>query len=221
LEETPADERRSSDSAATRGPLAETAPATAPSPVLEFAPADPWDGRRPYDWKSKWDPEARKKMRVEGGYLVALLLLCPLVLFVLATEKLADPLRLTPNDARLLALYGGAWISGTIGGCVFTLKWYYHSIARGKWHLDRRAWRFLTPLISGALAFATATLFVARVVPIFDEALTGNLGAIVSLSFLIGYFSDNTIAALAATADRVLGTTTTLRSKGTDGDARA
>lgn len=221
MEEPPAAERRSSDPAAARAPLADKAPATGPSPGLEFAPADPWDGRRPYDWKSKWDSDARKKMRVEGFYLATLLLVCPLVLFVLATEKLADPLRLTPGDARLLALYGGAWIGGTIGGCVFTIKWYYHSIARGKWHLDRRAWRFLTPLISGALAFATATLFVARVVPIFDKSITGNLGAIVSLSFLIGYFSDNTIAALAATADRVLGTKATLRTRGPDGDARA
>lgn len=220
MEGLSADEDRSSDTAADGEPLARP---TAPQPGRgpEFAPADPWDGRKPYEWDSKWQPDARKKMRIEGCYLVALLVACPLILFVLATEKLSDPLRLTPQDARLLALYGGAWVSGTLGGCVFTMKWYYHSIARGKWHLDRRAWRFLTPLISGALAFATATLFVARVVPIFDEAITQNLGAIVSLSFLIGYFSDNTIAALAATADRVLGTRTSLRSKRPHGDARS
>ncbi len=151
-------------------------------------------------------------MRVECAYLTALLALCPVIIFVLATNKLAKPLRLTDNDARLLARYGSAWVGGTLGGCVFTIKWFYHTIARGKWHLDRRAWRFLTPVVSGALAFGTAALFISGVLPIFNTDVTRSIGAIVGLSFLVGYFSDNTVAALAATADRVLGTKTNLKS---------
>jgi hypothetical protein len=178
----------------------------------EFAPADPWDGRKPYEWESRWDDAARRYMRIEGAYLAVLLALCPIILFVFATEKLAKPLRLTSNDARLLALYGSAWTGGTLGGCVFTIKWFYHTIARGKWHLDRRAWRFLTPIVSGALAFGTSALFISGVLPIFNTHVTRSIGAIVGLSFLVGYFSDNTVAALAATADRVLGTKTSLKA---------
>lgn len=182
----------------------------------EFAPVDPWDDRTPYDWASRWPDDARRKQWVEAIYLIGVLLVCALLLFLLATHKLSRPLRLTPHDAELLALYGGAWIGGTIGGCLFTIKWYYHSIARGKWHLDRRGWRFMTPLVSGALAFATASLFISRVLPIFDARITSSVGAIVGLSFIVGYFSDNTVAALAATADRVLGTKTTLRRGSSD-----
>jgi hypothetical protein len=151
-------------------------------------------------------------MRVEFIYLTLLLLACPLLLFVLATHKLADPLSLTAGESDALARFGVAWVGGTLGGCVFTIKWFYHSIARGKWHLDRRAWRFLTPLVSGALAFGTIALFLSQAFPIFDPRFTRNLAAIVGLSFLIGYFSDNTIAALSAAADRVFGTKT-MRSK--------
>lgn len=151
-------------------------------------------------------------MRIEGIYLAAVLLACPVAIFVLATEKLAAPLRLTDADARSLALYGGAWIGGTLGGTVFSIKWYYHAIARGKWHLDRRPWRFLTPIMSGALSFGTAALFISNVLPIFNEELTRSVGGVMGLSFLVGYFSDNTVAALAAMADRVLGTKTRLKS---------
>ena len=177
----------------------------------EFAPVDPWDGRASYEWQSKWPPDARRKQQAEGIYLIGVIFACGVLLFVVATHKLNRPLRLTPHDAQLLSLYGAAWIGGTLGGCVFTIKWYYHSIARGKWHLDRRAWRFMTPLVSGALAFATASLFISRVLPILDARITSSVGAIFGVSFLVGYFSDNTIAALAATADRVLGTKTSLR----------
>jgi hypothetical protein len=179
--------------------------------ATEFAPVDPWDGREPYDWESKWPKDAQRKQWVEAVYLIGVLLVCALLLFAVATHKLNQPLRLTPHDAHLLSLYGGAWIGGTIGGCLFTIKWYYHSVARGKWHLDRRAWRFMTPLVSGALAFATASLFISRVLPIFDARITSSVGAILGLSFVVGYFSDNTVAALAATADRVLGTKTSLK----------
>jgi hypothetical protein len=162
----------------------------------------------PYQWQSRWSDAAQKAMRIETTYLTSLLLTCPVLLFVLATHKLAAPLSLSAGESDALARYGAAWVGGTLGGCVFTIKWFYHSIARGKWHLDRRAWRFLTPMVSGALAFGTIALFLSQAVPIFDPRFTRNLAAIIGLSFLIGYFSDNTVAALSATADRVLGTKT-------------
>ena len=156
-------------------------------------------------------------MRLEGAYLAGILVACAATLFLLATDKLVKPLRLSDQDGQALASYGGAWIGGTLGGCVFTIKWYYHSIARGKWHLDRRAWRFFTPHVSGVLAFATASLFISGVLPLFNDQITQSASAIVALSFVVGYFSDNTVAALAATADRVLGTKTNLRGDGDGG----
>jgi hypothetical protein len=196
--------------------LARTA-ASAKSP--EFAPSDPWDSRQPYDWPSKWPKDARRAILHECIYLTVLLVGCVVGLFLLATHKLRDPLRLDPPSVHAVTIYGSAWLGGTIGGCVFSIKWLYHVIARGKWHLDRRAWRYFTPLISGALAFGTTALFIARVIPIFDRQITDRAGGVVGLSFLVGYFSDNTVAALAAAADRVLGTKTSLRRKAMDKEA--
>ena len=171
----------------------------------EFAPADPWDGRKPYEWRSRWERDAKRSILVDGLYLTAVLLLCPVVLFVLDTEKLKSPLSLTPHASRELTLYGSAWVAGMLGGAVFALKWFYHSVARGKWHIDRRAWRILTPVVSGALAFGTGALFISEVLPIFNPTITRSIGGVTGLSFVVGYFSDNAVAALAATADRVLG----------------
>jgi hypothetical protein len=171
----------------------------------EFAPADPWDGRKPYEWRSRWERDAKRSMLVDGLYLTAVLLLCPVVLFVLDTEKLKSLLALTPHVSRELALYGSAWMAGMLGGDVFALKWFYHSVARGKWHVDRRAWRIFTPVVSGALAFGTGALFISEVLPIFNPTITRSIGGVTGLSFVVGYFSDNAVAALAATADRVLG----------------
>jgi hypothetical protein len=54
-------------------------------------------------------------MLVDGLYLTAVLLLCPVVLFVLDTEKLKSLLALTPHVSRELALYGSAWMAGMLG----------------------------------------------------------------------------------------------------------
>jgi hypothetical protein len=129
---------------------------------------------------------------------------------VLDTKKLNGLLDLSPSATRELALYGSAWVAGTLGGVVLVLKWFYHSVARGKWHVDRRPWRIFTPLVSGALAFGIATLFISEVLPIFNPSVTRSIGGVTGLSFIVGYFSDNAVAALAATADRVLGTKTDL-----------
>ncbi len=176
----------------------------------EFAPNDPWDDRKPYEWESRWTAGAKRAILVDGSYLTLILLLCPVLLFLLDNEKLSSLLSISHHQARELALYGSAWTAGMLGGDVFALKWFYHSVARGKWHLDRRAWRVFTPLISGALAFGTGALFISEVLPIFNPTVTRSVAGVTAVGFLVGYFSDNAIAALAATADRVLGTKTVL-----------
>jgi hypothetical protein len=151
------------------------------------------------------------------------LVLCPVLLFLLDNEKLKSLLNLTSHQSRELALYGSTWTAGMLGGGVFALKWFYHSVARGKWHLDRRAWRIFTPLISGALAFGTGALFISEVLPIFNPSVTRSIAGVTAVGFLVGYFSDSAVAALAAAADRVLGTKTALSrepEKVSDGNSR-
>jgi hypothetical protein len=143
-------------------------------------------------------------MGIEFLYLVVLFVACPVGLFVLSTHKLDEALDITASESRSLALYGDAWLGGLLGGCLFSMKWLYHSIARGKWHLDRRAWRFLTPMVSAGLAFGTMALFISGALPLFSERITGTLPGVTGVSFLVGYFSDDTVAALAAAATKLL-----------------
>jgi hypothetical protein len=143
-------------------------------------------------------------MALEFCYLVALFLACPVILFLLGARKLDAPLDLSHTEGRALSLYGSAWIGGLLGGCVYSMKWLYHSIGRGKWHLDRRAWRFLTPLVSSGLAFGTLSLLISGAVPLLSENITRSQAGICGIAFLVGYFSDDTVAALATWAKRLL-----------------
>ncbi|MCW3047074.1 MAG: rane protein of unknown function [Solirubrobacterales bacterium] len=143
-------------------------------------------------------------MGIELCYLAVLFAACPVGLFCLSTGKLDVALDITAAESRSLALYGDAWLGGLLGGCLFSMKWLYHSIARGKWHLDRRAWRFLTPLVSAGLAFGTMALFISGALPLFSERITGTLPGVTGVSFLVGYFSDDTVAALAGAATKLL-----------------
>ncbi|HET6509389.1 MAG TPA: hypothetical protein VFG42_21505 [Baekduia sp.] len=162
------------------------------------------DDRALFDWESRWPKRARWHIRFELLYLVALFAASPVGLFCLSAGKLDEPLDLTTEESRSLALYGAAWFGGLLGGCLFSMKWLYHSVARGKWHLDRRPWRFLTPLVSAGLAFGTMALFISGALPIFSDQITGTLSGVAGVSFLVGYFSDDTVAALAAAASKLL-----------------
>jgi hypothetical protein len=102
--------------------------------------------------------------------------------------------------------YGLAWCAGTLGGVLFALKWLYHVVARGWWHLDRRLWRWFTPHISGGLAFCMLALISSGGVRIFNQNATRSMSLVVGFSFLVGYFSDSAIAKLTEVAETLFGT---------------
>ena len=171
-----------------------------------FAPSDPTDGRNPLDWKSNYtDPEARRGINREGGYLGALLVLTPVLLLVFWLRYPKGWLGL--DDARYATLlkYSEGWLGGTLGGTLFALKWLYHTVAKRTWHLDRRLWRFFTPHISGALAFVLTALTSSGVIRILDSGATQNGALIVGMAFLVGYFSDNALAKLSELAETLFG----------------
>jgi hypothetical protein len=172
-----------------------------------FGQADPTDGRQPYDWKSKYeDPAARREMWIEAIYLGALLFLMPFLMILFWLEWPKGLLHLSDERYRPLAKYAFAWTSGTLGGVLFDLKWLYHSVARGSWHIDRRLWRIFTPHISGGLSFFVLALIASGTLRIFDTKATDSHSLIVGLGFLVGYFSDSAIAKLAEIAETLFGT---------------
>jgi hypothetical protein len=86
------------------------------------------------------------------------------------------------------------------------IKWLYHSVARGSWHLDRRLWRIFTPHISGGLSFFVLALISSGALRIFDRKATESFALVVGLGFLVGYFSDSAIAKLTELAETLFGT---------------
>jgi hypothetical protein len=110
-------------------------------------------------------------------------------------------------DAKYPAVwrFSVAWVGGTLGGTLFDLKWLYHSVAHGFWHLDRRLWRVFTPHISGGLAFAVVALVSSGIFRLFDSTAARSGSLILGLAFLVGYFSDTAIAKLSEIAETLFG----------------
>ena len=172
-----------------------------------FGQADPTDGRKPFEWPSKYDPVAVKKQQWEALYLGALLFLMPILMVGLWLELPKHWFHLSDDKYGPLVKYGFAWAAGTLGGVLFDLKWLYHTVARGLWHLDRRLWRLFTPHISGGLSFFVLALISSGALRIFDSRATNSPALIVGLGFLVGYFSDSAIAKLTEVAETLFGTT--------------
>jgi hypothetical protein len=98
------------------------------------------------------------------------------------------------------------WV-GCVGGTTFSLKWLVHAAAKGKWHLDRRPWRLIVPLIGGVYACVVLTFLDAGIVGHGPSPETTRPMAIsAALAFLIGYFSDGVSGLLSNIANAVFGT---------------
>jgi hypothetical protein len=170
-----------------------------------FAPSDPLDGRSPLEWQSKYEPGAKNEIRKEAGYLGALLAIIPVALFVVWLEFPKVWFGIPPEKYPSFARFSASWLSGTLGGTLFAIKWLYHTVARRIWHLDRRLWRLFTPHISGGLSFSVFALISSGIVRVFDRTALHSLPAIVGVGFLVGYFSDSAIAKLSEVAETLFG----------------
>src|SRR2546425_6048194 len=84
-----------------------------------FAPHDLTDGRKPFDWSSRWSREAIKSMRVEASYLM--------ILLAVGVAVLAREFNTLPRGQEPLPLVDFsqiAWSAGLIGGTAFGIKWF-------------------------------------------------------------------------------------------------
>lgn len=167
---------------------------------------DSTDGHKPGEWRSKYkEPDAWRNICFEAVYLAALLLAMPIAMMILWLDHPKHWLDLPDQKYVPVLKYGLAWLSGTLGGTLFDVKWLYRSVARQLWHLDRRLWRWFTPHISGGLAFAVVALISSGVLRVFDRQAVESLSLVVGVSFLVGYFSDSAIAKLAEIAETIFG----------------
>ena len=187
---------------------------------LPIRPDEYTDGRKLWDWRSKYAPDARKAINVEAVVLAGLLLASLVfsgIFLGLAGQSLqlqlgslpapqasgaAGPLTLIV-EFRLLALF----FTGSVGGTTFSIKWLLHATAKGRWHLDRRYWRLFVPFIAGVYACVVLTLFDAGLIG--GGQVSGEprpIAIAAAFAFLVGYFSDGVSGLLSNVANAVFGT---------------
>jgi hypothetical protein len=165
------------------------------------------DGRKPWHWESHYPVEARKYMSTEAIALVGMLvaaLLADGVCLGLAGQPVSIGVG-GPQiwiSFRLLAIFCSGWV----GGVTFSMKWLIHSVAKGKWHMDRRYWRFMVPVIGGVYACVVMTLFGAGLFATQPTEQSGTISSTAALAFLVGYFSDGVSGLLSNVANAVFGT---------------
>ncbi len=170
-----------------------------------FAPEDLTDGRQPGDWRSKYEREASNYIWREATYLVVLMFVSLLMMLFVWLRYPQYRLHLSSSETKIFSRYAFAGLSGGLGGVLFAMKWLYHTVAKRTWHLDRRLWRYLTPLISGGLAFFSVA--IVQSVSAFDPTIVSTNTRSAAFGFLVGFFSDNALAKLAEVAETLLGRT--------------
>ncbi len=171
------------------------------------------DERQPFEWKSRYAPEARRGINCEAaflGFLLAIVVILTGFFLGLSGKPMSFPVKwLGPEvvfsiDFRLLAIFFSGWV----GGVTFSVKWLVHSAAHGRWHLDRRYWRVLIPGLGGVYACVVLTLFDSGILVGHGQpaAEPRPIALAAALAFLVGYFSDGVSGLLSNIANAVFGT---------------
>lgn len=209
---------------------ASTPPQPPPQPDTSFTPppirVDPYtDDRKRWEWVSRYPAPARRGINFEAwllsGMLALLLVLTGLGLgfagqtFQIplgslapgqpaaqdATATSVSPVSLS-IDPRLLTVF----FAGCVGGTTFSIKWLVHAAAKGRWHLDRRYWRLLVPLMGGVYACVVLTLSDAGFIAGQAVENTRPIAVTAAFAFLVGYFADGVSGLLSNIANAVFGT---------------
>jgi hypothetical protein len=166
-----------------------------------FAPAELTDGRVKGDWKTRYpDSVAQRAIRLEVAYVLFLSFFAPVLMAIIDFGWPRAWLNLDMATWVRAQHYSFAWLGGLLGGSLFTMKWMYHSVAKGTWNQDRRLWRIFTPLLSAGVGFTVVVLSAARVLPVFGEDVVSTNPGALAVGILVGYFSDLTMSRIAEVA---------------------
>jgi hypothetical protein len=162
-----------------------------------FAPAEPTDGRDIGKWRTRYDdPIARRQIRNEGLYLVAVIVISMSALLSIALEWPRPQVGLTSVRWESLAPYADSWLGGAVGGALFSGKWLIHTVGRGSWNQDRLPWRIFTPWLGAGAGFVVVLLSASRVLPLFDADFVRTGAGATGISLLVGFFADRTFSRL-------------------------
>lgn len=156
------------------------------------------DGRSRWFWGSKYPEEANKHIFMEALILTSFLFIIATILFpLLGWEQRVVSSNGFTVDLNLVTYF----LIGCIGGLAFSIKWLYHSVAKGWWHLDRRLWRFLSPILAGAYTIVILKIELLRWINVDDPTM-----ATYGMAFIIGYFGDGISGVLTNIGRTIFGT---------------
>ena len=165
------------------------------------------DGRKPWDWKSRYPQDAQHQVKWEaiilGIALAVTLMLAGVFLGLDAQHTSIDVHGLSIQiQFQLLATF----FTGCVGGVTFSIKWLVHAVAKGRWHQDRQYWRFMVPMMGGVYACVVLALWDIGLVPSQSQQGTETIHSVAPIAFLVGYFSDGVSGLLSNIANAVFGT---------------
>lgn len=163
------------------------------------------DGRRALDWKSKYEPNAILHIRLDAAYITASAAAVMIAILLTWTGTLFDALTCGCDNCSRSTFdkYAYYLLGGYLGGVLFGIKYLYKVVARSRWHLDRRLWRLLSPLLSAGLALVVGALIESGVLGLTSRVNSG--AAYLSYGFLVGYFADRAIDKMHEVAETIFG----------------
>ena len=171
--------------------------------------SDATDGRKPYEWTTRYPPQALSKIRCEAIYLFIVLLCSLLLIFATWKGWVSYLLSVAPGQVLTLNQYAYYTAAGILGGVTFDIKYFYRSVARGFWNQDRRLWRIMSPLVAMTVAFVVGAMIDASLIA---TNLSFSGAAFVSIGFLAGYFADHAVAKMYEIACVLFGKSTTAKA---------
>lgn len=163
------------------------------------------DGRKQYDWESKYPECAQKEMKKEAIY-IAIILIIAFSLLIFIVGGLIDKVgNLIGLEAKKTASLEGVIIyffSGLLGGTIFGLKYFYRVVSRGYCSQDRKYWRFFSPWISACVAFVVGCMVLSGYI---NATQTQSFAAEICVGFITGYFADEAVGKMSEVATALFG----------------
>ena len=163
------------------------------------------DGRKQYDWESKYPECAQKEMKKEAIY-IAIILIIAFSRLIFIVGGLIDKVgNLIGLEAKKTASLEGVIIyffSGLLGGTIFGLKYFYRVVSRGYWSQDRKYWRFFSPWISACVAFVVGCMVLSGYI---NATQTQSFAAEICVGFITGYFADEAVGKMSEVATALFG----------------